>query len=283
MPSRLALRLAAAAVLMVPAFAARPVDSAIADEARRHLDARVFQLGLDRNHSFATKNLFEEATGEAHVRMNQFYKGVRVFEGEAIIHLRGGAVISRTDALVRGLNLNVTPSLGASEALAAAHQSLAPQGAYAHSPTSELVVATIGQPTLAYHIHTELENGAAETRHTDFLVDAHSGAILEQWSTLQTAAATGTGHSQYSGAVTLNTNSIAGGYELRDTVRGMNFDTRDLNHATSGNGTTYTNAGTTWGDGLNYNGGSTTSANGQTAAVDAHYGVGLTYDFYKNI
>ncbi|HEY3401522.1 MAG TPA: M4 family metallopeptidase, partial [Geothrix sp.] len=39
----------------------------------------------------------------------------------------------------------------------------------------------------------------------------------------------------------------------------------------------------TWGDGLNYNGGSTTSANGQTAAVDAHYGVGLTYDFYKNI
>ncbi|WP_243302493.1 M4 family metallopeptidase [Geothrix oryzisoli] len=284
MPSRLALRLAAAAILVVPAFAARPVDSAVADEARRHLDARVFQLGLDRNASFATKNVFEEATGEAHVRMNQFYKGVRVFEGEAIVHLRGGAVTGRTEALVRGLNLNVTPTLGATEALAVAHQSLAPQGAYAHTPTTELVVATVGQPVLAYHIHTELENGAAETRHTDFLVDAHSGAILEQWSTLHTTAASGTGNSQYSGVVTLNTNSLASGYELRDTVRGMNFDTRDLNHATTGNGTTYTDADNTWGDGANYvSGAVTTSANGQTAAVDAHYGVGLTYDYYKNI
>ena len=144
MPSRLALRLAAAAILVVPAFAARPVDSAVADEARRHLDARVFQLGLDRNHTFATKNTFEEATGEAHVRMNQFYKGVRVFEGETIVHMKGGAILGRTDALVRGLNLNVTPTLGASEAMAAAHQSLAPKGAYASTPTSELVVATVG-------------------------------------------------------------------------------------------------------------------------------------------
>ncbi|HJV37215.1 MAG TPA: M4 family metallopeptidase [Geothrix sp.] len=284
MPSRLTLRLAAAALLVVPAFAARPVDSSLANEAARHLDARVFQLGLDRNAGFATKNVFEEATGEAHVRMNQFYKGVRVFEGETIVHMKGGAVTGRTDALVRGLNLNVTPTLGASEALAVAHQSLAPKGAYTHTPTSELVVVNVGQPTLAYHIHTELENGAEETRHTDFLVDAHSGAILEQWSTLHTAAANGTGNSQYSGVVALNTNSLASGYELRDTVRGMNFDTRDLNHATTGNGTTYTDADNTWGDGANYvSGASTTSANGQTAAVDAHYGVGLTYDFYKNI
>ncbi|WP_243287435.1 M4 family metallopeptidase [Geothrix terrae] len=283
MPSRLALRLAAAALLVVPAFAARPVDNPLANEAARHLDARVFQLGLDRNAGFATKNILEEATGDAHVRMNQFYKGVRVFEGETIVHMRGGVVTGRTDALVRGLNLNVTPTLGASEALAVAHQSLAPKGAYAHTPTSELVVVTVGQPTLAYHVHTELENGAEETRHTDFLVDAHSGAILEQWSTLHTTAANGTGNSQYSGTVALNTNSLASGYELRDTVRGMNFDTRDLNHATTGNGTTYTDADNTWGDGLNYNGGTTTSANGQTAAVDAHYGVGLTYDYYKNI
>ena len=33
--------------------------------------------------------------------------------------------------------------------------------------------------TLAYHVHTELENGADGTSHTDYLVDAHSGAILE--------------------------------------------------------------------------------------------------------
>ena len=287
MTTRLALRLAAAAVLVLPAFAAPPVDQSLGDEARRHLDARVYQLGLDRDHSFAQKNTFNETTGEAHVRMNQFYKGVRVLEGETIVHMRGGAVIGRTDALARGLHLNVTPTLAHAEALAVAHQSLAPKGSYAYTPTSELVIATPdgqNRAVLAYNIHTELENGAAETKHTDFLVDAHSGRVLESWSTLQTAAASGTGNSQFSGSVIINTNGLASGYELRDTVRGMNFDTRDLNHATTGNGTTYTDADNTWGDGANYvAGAATTSANGQTAAVDAHYGVGLTYDYYKNI
>jgi Zn-dependent metalloprotease len=284
MPSRLVLRLAAAATLLAPALAARQPENPLADEARRHLDARVFQLGLDRDHGFAAKSVVEEATGEAHVRMHQLYKGVKVFEGESIVHFRGGAATDRTDALVRGLSLNVTPSLGHAEALASAHRALAPKGAYASAPTAELVIATLGQgrPALAYHIHTELENGAEETRHTDFLVDAHTGEVLESWSTLHTVA--GSGRSQYSGTVTLNTTANGATYDLRDTVRGMAFATYNLNHATTGTGTLYNDADNTWGDGANYvEGSSTTAANGQTAAVDAHYGAGLTYDYYKNI
>ncbi len=297
MPSRLALRLAAAAVLLVPALTARQADTPLTDEARRHLDARVYQLGLDRDHGFAAKSVLEEATGEAHARMNQLYKGVRVFEGESIVHMRGGMVSGRTDALVRGLNLNVAPSLAPAEALASAHQFLAPRGGYVHAPSAELVVATvtreietlrgaraISRPALAYHVHTELENGVEETRHTDFLVDAHTGAILESWSTLHTAGANGTGISQYSGTVNLNTNSAATGFELYDTTRGAGVKTYNLNHATSGTGTLYTDADNTWGNGANYvEGSSTTAANGQTAAVDAHFGVQTTWDMYKNV
>ncbi|HLP31789.1 MAG TPA: hypothetical protein VK150_10530, partial [Geothrix sp.] len=297
MPSRLALRLAAAAILLAPALGARQPDSPLADTARQHLDARVYQLGLDRDHGFRAKSVFDEATGESHVRMDQLYKGVRVFEGQAIVHMLGGAVHGRTDALVRGLNLNVSPSLAPAEALASAHQALAPKGAYAHTPSAELVVATVtrevetpkglrsfSQPALAYHIHTELENGADETRHTDFLVDAHTGAILERWSTLHTAGANGTGLSQYSGTVVLNTNSTATGFELYDTTRGGGVKTYNLNHATSGTGTLYTDADNTWGDSANYvEGSSTTAANGQTAGVDAHFGVQTTWDMYKNV
>ncbi len=300
MQTRFALRLAAAATLAAPALmGARP--DGIALEAQRHLAARVFDLGLDRNAAFALKNVYEEDSGEAHVRMNQFYKGVRVFEGESIVHMVGGRVFGRTDALVRGLNLNVAPSLGAAEALAAADRALAPKGAYAVAPTAELVIATVTQevegprgartvsrPALAYHVHTELEN-ARETRHTDFLVDAHTGAILESWSTLHTAAATGTGNSQYSGTVSIATNSATSGYELRDMTRGTggtfgNNVVTNLNHATSGNGTLYTDADNTWGDGANYvEGSSTTAANGETAAVDAAFGVQQTWDYYKNV
>ena len=300
MQTRIALRLAAIAVLAIPSLlAARP--DGLAAEAQRHLDAHVYDLGLDRNHSFALKNVLEEPSGEAHVRMRQFYKGVRVLEGEAILHMMGGQVHNQTDALVRGLNLNVAPSLGRAEALAVADRVLAPKGAYAVAPTAELVIATIetevptrmgtrtqSHPVLAYYVHTELEN-AHETRHTDFLVDARSGAVLESWNDLHTAGVTGTGNSQFSGTVNLATNNTGSTYELRDMTRGAsgtfgNNVVTDLNHATSGNGTVYTDADNTWGDGSNYvEGSSTTAANGQTAAVDAAYGVQQTWDYYKNV
>ncbi|NTW85842.1 MAG: M4 family metallopeptidase [Holophagaceae bacterium] len=301
MSTRLALRLVAAGLLLVPALGAREREAALAAEGQRHLEARVHQLGLSRDHSFATRNVFEEATGEAHVRLNQLYKGVRVFEGESIVHLRGGAVTEHTDALVRGLALSVSPSLSAPEALATAHGILAPRGAYAYAPTVELVIATPTEgsgkgrsatPTLVYHVHTELENAQDGIRHTDFLVDAHSGAVLEQWNTLHTAGVTATGKSQYSGVVSIPANSTATGFELRDMTRGArgtfgNNVVTNANHAATSStaaGTVYASASNTWGDGANYvEGSSTTAANGQTAAVDAMYGMAQTWDFYKNV
>ncbi|MFL5358745.1 M4 family metallopeptidase, partial [Archangium sp.] len=134
------------------------------------------------------------------------------------------------------------------------------------------------------HVRTALENGTAETKHTDYLIDANNGSILKSWDSLQTAAASGTGISQFSGTVTINTNSVTSGWEMRDVARSMNYATYNLNHGTSGTGTIYTDADNTWGDGANYvSGGSTTAANGQTAAVDAHYGIGKTHDYYLNV
>jgi zinc metalloprotease ZmpA len=296
--------LGASLLLVAGTLAAQDSERSVAlkQEALRHMDARVFDMGLDRDHSFVARTSQGDELGETHVRMDQHFKGVKVFGGESIVHLRNGEVREVTDALHRGLRLNTNPSIDASEALASAHRELAPKGAYASDPTAELVVArvertitrpgrfgedvtrTITSPALVYHVHTELENGAEETAHTDFFIDAHSGEVLKSWSTLHTAGATGTGKSQYNGNVSLSTNSVASGFELRDTVRSMTFTTRNLNHATSGTGTIYTDADNTWGDNANYvEGSSTTAANGQTAAVDAHFGSMKSFDYYKNV
>ncbi len=314
MRSALALRLIASASLASALFAqeaARSVEiESLGNHARQYLQARVFELGLDASHDFAPRTVQHDELGEDHIRIDQMVQGVKVFGGEAIIHMRNGEVRDTTDSLVRGIQLNPTPTLGASEALAVAHEAIAPKGPYANDPTAELVFARIerelpavrsrsaqsgpgmetearsGAPrmALAYHVHTELENGAEETRHTDFLIDAHSGEILQSWDTLHTTAATGTGKSQYSGTVSLSTTTVTGGYELRDNVRSMPFTTRNLNHATSGTGSIYTDADNTWGDGANYvEGSSTTAANGQTAGVDAHFGTMKTFDMYKNV
>jgi len=285
---------------LLPAFLlAAPPDQARTDalvrEARGHLTARAFQLGLDQHLGFVFKNRVADAFGEDHVRLDQTYKGVPVLEGEAIAHFRNGRVRSVTDDLVRGLALNVEPTLGRGEALATAQAALAPRGNYAYEPTATLVVASLesdrpgraNRNVLAYHIHTELENGVRETKHTDFLVDAHSGKILESWDTLRTAGASGTGNSQWYGTVALNTNSTATGYELRDMTRGTggtfgNNVTTNLLNGTSGTGTIFTDADNTWGDGLQYDGTAGMSANAQTAGVDGHRGMQATWDFYLN-
>jgi hypothetical protein len=60
----------------------------------------------------------------------------------------------------------------------------------------------------------------------------------------------------------------------------------NANHSSPNNpdpGNIYTNTSNTWGDGLQYNGGSTTNANGQTAAVNALWGLMNTYDTNKNV
>jgi Zn-dependent metalloprotease len=270
---------------------------ALVRDARGHLMARAFQMGLGPQAGFAFKNHHADTLGEDHVRFHQTYKGVPVFEGEAIIHFRNGRVRAVTDDLTRGLALSVEPTLGRAEALAAAHAALAPRGAYTHEPSAALVVASLDsdragraplRQALAYHVHAELENGAQETKHMDFLVDAHTGQVLESWDTLRTSGATGTGKSQWYGTVALDTNATATGYELRDTTRGSggtfgNNVTTNLLNGTSGAGSIFTDADNAWGDGLQYSGTPGMGANAQTAGVDGHRGMQATWDFFQNV
>jgi len=87
--------------------------------------------------------------------------------------------------------------------------------------------------------------------------------------------------------VSLDTNSTASGFELRDTTRGIggafgNNVTTNLLNGTSGTGAIFTDADNAWGDGLQYNGTPGSSPNAQTAGVDGHRGLQATWDFYLN-
>jgi zinc metalloprotease ZmpA len=99
-------------------------------------------------------------------------------------------------------------------------------------------------------------------------------SIANSISSLAKAATTGTGNSLISGVVSLTTNSITGGFELRDPSRGSHYAT-NLSGSTSGNGTIFTDLDNIWGNSA------TTST--KTAAVDAVYGQNLTWDFYKSV
>jgi len=295
----------------------QPESEAALGRMGRLMRDRGAALGLGEEASFAVLDVQEDgpdapdAQRGRHVRFQQRYRGLRVWGGQAVLHVDGrGVERPMTDALVRGIRLEVRPNLDQAEALAIAHASEAPQGGYARPPAAELVVypetalqrrsgaaggnamdfaPRITRNHLAYHVRLELENGSRETRHDDYLVDANTGAILRKWSSLLTLApakgtpATTVGRSQYSGEVRLGSLSTACGYVMADPTRG-NISTRDLAGGTEGDGVLYSNAEGRWGDGQNYDPGrGSKSENGQTAAVDAHYGLQTAWDFYRNV
>jgi Zn-dependent metalloprotease len=245
MPRRLSLAasLVALAATLVTAGGAHAAPSA-RDAAIRRALGHLHASAAD----YRARDVVLDADGTEHVRFDRFYAGLPVLGGDVVVHGRRDGTMRGVSGSVHALRLSTTP-----------HRA-------APSATSRLVVWDGAKPVLAW------ESVDAAERHV--VTSADDGAVLDAWEGNETAD--GSGSSLYLGAVTLQTNLNGTTYELRDPSRGGGWTT-DLNGATSGNGTLYTGADNSWGTGVN----GPTGANRETAAVDAHYGVGATWDYYK--
>ncbi|WP_427926817.1 M4 family metallopeptidase [Xanthomonas campestris] len=134
-----------------------------------------------------------------------------------------------------------------------------------------------GTPRLVYEvIYSGIKPDQTPTE-MHYIVDAVDQRILESWDTVHTAcaggtSAAGTGRALYAGSVALSTTRCSSAYELTDLSRGGGA-TYTMRNSTSCNGTLVTDAYNAWGSGAN--------SDTVTAAVDAHYGVALTWDYYR--
>ncbi|MDQ2819924.1 MAG: M4 family metallopeptidase [Pseudomonadota bacterium] len=307
--------LAQAAPLTVPAA-----------QIAKQLNAGRAARGLDQDHGFLLVQQHPGTAGTEVVRAIHTYKGVPLFGSESVLVVDPqGKILAESRAerrqhlgrgssnKLRGLttNFTVTPVITPTVAIGAALASLPAASRHVRPPVAELIIypimatrrvpAAANKPeqelnaldlqeevdryALSYLVHTRMQDGDRPVYH-DTVVDARSGAIVDQWSMLQTVV--GLGYSQYSGAVALSTSATASGFQMIDPVRGTGgafggMAITNADHGTSA-GKVYTNASNTWGDGKQYvNGGSTTDANGQTAAVNALWGLMNTYDMLKNV
>jgi Zn-dependent metalloprotease len=213
-----------------------------------------------------------------------------------------------------GTDFSVVPTISSKAAIDAALAALAPPPSAARHeapPSAELVIwpamrtervpaardkaeddlnaldvqDVVDRYELAYLVRTRLVVGAKPAYH-DTIVSARDGTILARWTMLQTVV--GVGHSQYNGDVPISTTLADGKYRMVDGTRGAGgtfgaMAITNADHGTSA-GSVYVNDTNTWGDGKQYvAGGSTTNANGQTAAVNAMWGLMNTYDTLKNV
>ncbi|NUR95211.1 MAG: M4 family metallopeptidase [Kribbellaceae bacterium] len=231
-------------------------------------------LGLGSGEQLQVRDVVKDPDGTEYVRYDRTYNGLKVVGGDLIVKRTKGESIGQVtyNRGAKAVEVSTKPTLSQSAALTKGAQASQKKAQLkANSSKGQLVVfVTPAKPVLAYDVVTTgvKPDQTPSVLHT--YVDANSGKVLAQNDEIKE----GTGNSMYAGKVTIGTSGTSGNFSMTDPSRGGNYTT-DLNGATSGNGTTFTDADDTWGNG--------TASDRATAAVDAHYGSQLTWDYYKNV
>ncbi|NIK57063.1 Zn-dependent metalloprotease [Kribbella shirazensis] len=229
-------------------------------------------LGLGSGEQLKVRDVVKDPDGTEYVRYDRTFNGLKVVGGDLIVKRKGESIGQVTyNRGAKSVGVATKPTLSQSAALAKGAQAAQKTAQFKATDTrskGQLVVfVTPTKPVLAYEVVTTGVKPDQTPSVLHSFIDAKTGAVLDQDDEVKT----GTGNSMYSGTVSIGT---SGSYTMSDPGRGGNYTT-DLNGATSGAGTTFTDADDTWGNG------STSSR--QTAGVDAHYGAQLTWDYYKNV
>ncbi|MFI5521733.1 M4 family metallopeptidase [Streptomyces platensis] len=233
------------------------------------------ELGLGAQEKLVVKDVIKDADGTTHTRYDRTYAGLPVLGGDMIVHTaKGGAVKSTTKSTektvkVASTTAKIAPTAAAKSAQGTAVKSLSAKKAAAQAP-KKVVWAASGTPTLAYDtvVKGVKKDGTPSRMHV--ITDANSGKKLFQYDEIRT----GKGESEYSGSVDLGTSKEGSGFTLTDKDRG-DHKTTNLENGESGNGKAFTDEDDKWGTGK--------PDNPQTAAVDAHYGAAVTWDYYKKV
>jgi len=272
----LSVAIVAALALPIAALAAPSANSAAATRALGLIDGHASSVKRADADRFVAKDTIIDSNGTEHVRFDRTYRGLPVLGGDVVVHSRNGQFQSASLTLKTTGRPDITPTISADRAILEAGTRFG--SGFTGTPTSRLVIYARGaSPVLAHEVTFSGVKRDQTPTDMHYIVDAKSGRILDKWDAIETTGATGTGKTLFSGNIPLATNSTATGFEMRDTTRGGTYTTDFANGSTSkpGTGTIFTDADNSWGN--------NTNSDRATAGTDAHYGVGVTWDYYKNV
>ncbi|CAM5515725.1 MULTISPECIES: M4 family metallopeptidase [Streptomyces] len=299
------LALTSGVFVLTGALLAASAATAAAGPAVQHpggtsVAATAQALGLSAQEELVVKDVIKDADGTVHTRYERTYAGLAVVGGDLVVHRAGDGTIKdvtkavRTPIKIASLDPKLTPTAATSAAIKTAKAAKTAGAATSDAPR-KVIWAAGGKPVLAYEsVVTGTQQDGGTPSKLRVITDAETGRKLYENQLINDiaegvttnggsqaaapdgsqVAAVGSGASQYSGTVGLNTTKSPTGYSLIDSVRGGSRVV-DLKHRTKGKGTVFTDADNKWGTG--------SPTDNQTAAVDAAYGAAQTWDFYKNV
>jgi Zn-dependent metalloprotease len=252
-----------------------------AQAVMNHLAANAKAYGLtDPARELKSRSSFTDPLGWTHIRYDQYFQGVPVFEGEAIGHVDGAGRVEITSAIRGNMNVDTTPSVSEATATSKALAAVQPKGGA--STSSQLQILPQGSRSakdrLVWHVTVDVENDAEDRARWETFVDAKSGEIVWSFNSLETGNVVGTGKTQYIGDKAANLDLSGTTYSLRDVLRSSGNYTCDKGNKTyAPSCTTFTSSTSVFGDGV------LDGTNRATTAADAHVGLQYTWDYYKNV
>ena len=147
---------------------------------------------------------------------------------------------------------------------------------YAKKPLSRDYVYVEANTGKIIMIDPIIKHSSNNTHNTFKIVDAHNTRLVS--APLMPANSNGNADTRYSGNRNIKTDSYNGKYRLRETTRGNGVETYDMNE-----GTNYNNAVDFEDNDNNWTSAEWNNANKDNAALDAHWGAEMTYDYWKNV
>ncbi|TDB82856.1 M4 family peptidase [Actinomadura sp. KC216] len=251
-----------------------------AERALRALAGHADEVRAGDGQAFKVVRVLLDRDGATHTRMTRTYDGLPVLGGDIVVHQSASGAWRGSSGTLAGRPADSSPEVGAATAK---ERAVTGQRKAAGSPALVVEARTADhRPRLAWRVQTVGRQADGTPSRVLTSVDAATGKVLLREEMIRTEA--GDGKSLYTGTVPLETTKSGGTYRLKDPSRGGTY-TGDAENQTDlcillwclsrAPATVFTDADNHWGSG--------TLADRSTVAVDAQFGTGMTWDFYKNV
>ncbi|WP_433231128.1 M4 family metallopeptidase [Actinomadura formosensis] len=276
--------LLAAAGTALPASARQapspPTPQKAAERALHALGTHAAQVRTGDGQAFQVVRVAMDRDGTSHTRMTRTYAGLPVLGGDIVVHQSASGAWRGSSGTLAKAPAGSRPEVSARTA---EKRAVTRHRKADGSPALVVEARTADhRPRLAWRVQTIGKQADGTPSRIFTSVDAATGKVLLREETIRTEA--GDGKSLYTGTVPLETTKSGGTYQLKDPTRGNTYTGDAGNQADlcfliwcfmRAPATVFTDADNHWGSG--------TTADRATVAVDAQFGTGMTWDFYKNV
>ena len=153
--------------------------------ALEYLASHALEMGVERGDLSVVRS---DIDGQSliHVRVRQTFRGVPVFGGEAIVHLRGsGEVLGQTNSLVGKITLDTRPRITVEAALERARTEVGCADCVTQKPDL-WVLRHEGVDHLTYRVQARLGGAGTSPALPIVFIDAHDGRLVLRYDNLQT-------------------------------------------------------------------------------------------------